>query len=205
MKNRIVRDPVIVFLFRFVIIFGLLIVPWPGWNEFYGQYFRGLGQMAFSREEGKRVVLFAPNERQPGSPGLDTRLTLGNRDLLDAEGKGLLKRTGLDTRSIGWVPTALTVALIVATPITWRRRSLALLGGLILVHGLILFSLQAWIWDNSPDLSLMTLSPFWKEVAEELDYTLINQLGASFSVPVLIWILVTFRRQDAPFSLNSQR
>jgi len=192
-----VRDPVIGFLFRFVLIFGLLIAPWPGWNELYGHYFRGLGQMAFSRDEGKRVVLFAPYEGQAAASSLDTRLTLGNRDLLDGGGKGLVKRTELDTRSIGWVPTALTMALIMATPIPWRRRGLALLGGLILVHGFILFSLQTWIWDNSPDLSLMTLSTFWKEVADEFDYTLINQLGASFSVPVLIWILVTFRRQDA--------
>jgi hypothetical protein len=103
----------------------------------------------------------------------------------------------LDTRSIGWVPTALTMALILATPIPWRRRGAALAGGLVLVHCFILFSLQAWIWDNSSDVSLMRLSGFWQEVAGELDYALINQLGASFSVPVVIWILVTFRRQDA--------
>jgi len=198
LRGRILRDPVIGFVFRFVVVFGLLIAPWPGWNELYGQYFRGLGQMAFSRDEGKRIVVFEPNERQPGFLNLNTRMTLGNRDLLDGAGKGPVKRTELDTRSIGWVPTALTMALILATPIPWRRRGPALLGGLILVHCFIIFSLQAWIWDNSPDLSLMTLSAFWKEVAHELNYTLINQLGASFSVPVLIWILVTFRRQDAP-------
>ncbi len=153
--------------------------------------------MAFNLDEAKRVVIFAPNESQPGASNLDTRMTMGNRDLLDAGGKGLLKRTELDTRSIGWVPTALTMALIVATPIPWRRRGLALLGGLILIHGFILFSLQTWIWNNSPDPSLMTLSTFWKGVADELNYTFMTQLGASFSVPVIIWILVTFRRQDA--------
>jgi hypothetical protein len=184
-------------LFRFVVIFGLLIAPWPGWNGVYGDYFRGLGEVAFSRDEGKRVVVFAPSEGGAVSQGLDTRMTLGNRDLTDGGGKGVVKRTDLDTRSIGWVPTALTMALILATPIPWRRRGAALAGGLVLVHCFILFSLQAWIWDNSSDVSLMRLSGFWQEVAGELDYALINQLGASFSVPVVIWILVTFRRQDA--------
>jgi hypothetical protein len=80
---------------------------------------------------------------------------------------------------------------------------------LILVHGFILFSLQAWIWNNSPAVSLFTLSDFWKEVVDDLDYTLINQMGASFAVPVLIWILVTFKSQDAfkrgrPKSRDSQ-
>jgi len=71
-----------------------------------------------------------------------------------------------------------------------------LLWGLLLIHCFILFSLQTWIWDESPDLSLTTLSPFWKTVADDLEYTLVTQLGASFSVPVLIWILVTYRRED---------
>jgi hypothetical protein len=191
------RDPVIGFVSRFVLIFGLLIAPWPGWNGLYGQYFREFGQMVFDRDEGKCMVHFVPNEGQAGLASLDTEMTLANRDLIDDQGKGLVKRSELDTRSIGWVPTALTMGLILATPIPWGRRILALLGGLILIHGFIIFSLQSCIWSNSPELSLMTLPPFWKEVADELDYTLMNQLGASFSVPVLIWILVAFCRKDA--------
>jgi hypothetical protein len=184
------------FLLRFVLIFGLLIVPWPGWNQVYAHYFQGLGQMAFSREEGKRAVVFSPTDGSSNAAGLDTRVTLANRDLLDAGGKGLMKRTEINSRSIGWVPTALTLALIGATPISWWRLLWALVGGLILVHGFILFSLQAWIWNNSPDVSLLNLPTFWKTVADDLDYELMNQLGASFTVPVLIWVLVTFRGQD---------
>jgi hypothetical protein len=65
-----------------------------------------------------------------------------------------------------------------------------------LIHCFILFSLQTWIWNESPGLSLTTLSSFWKEVVDDLEYTLITQLGASFSMPVLIWIVVTYRRED---------
>jgi hypothetical protein len=103
----------------------------------------------------------------------------------------------LDTRSIGWDPTALTIALILATPVPWRRRGWALLWGLVLVNLFILFSLQSWIWNASPNISLTTLSPFWKEMADDLEYTLITQMGVSFSMPVLIWIVVTFRLEDA--------
>ena len=197
MKNKLRRFSLLAFLLRFILVFGLLIAPWPGWNEIYAHYFRALGQLAFSRDEGKRIVAFSPGSAATDAPPLDTRITLGNRDLLDSSGRGLTKETGLDTRSIGWVPTALTVALIAATPIPLRRRVSAILGGLVLLHAFVLVSIQAWIWNNSPDVSLLTLSSFWKDVADDLDYTLLDQLGASFSVPVLIWILVTFRRQDA--------
>jgi hypothetical protein len=196
LKSKIRHDPITFFLLRFAFIFGLLIFPWPGWNETYGQYFRVIGEAAFTRDEGRRAVVFSPGDAAAVASGLDTGITLGNRGL-DTGGKSLVRKSSLDTRSIGWVPTALTIALIAATPIPVRRRFWAILGGLVLVHAFILFSLQAWIWNNSTDVSLLSLSPFWKKVAGDLDYTLIDQLGASFSIPVLIWILVTFGRQDA--------
>jgi hypothetical protein len=197
LKNKFWREPIAAFALRFAFIFGLLIFPWPGWDETYGHYFQALGSAAFREDHGPRAVVFSSYPPPIGEPGVNTRIELANRDLLDENGRGLMKRTELNTRSIGWVPTALTLSLIAATPIPWYRRVKALVGGVILVHAFILFSLQAWIWNNSPDVSLLTLSDFWKKVADGLDYTLINQLGASFSVPVLIWILVTFQSRDA--------
>jgi hypothetical protein len=183
------------FLLRFLVIFGLLIAPWPGLNHAYSQYFQSLGQAVFNpSSESKRMVVFTPASGQ--IPVMDTRIVLENAELADASGKGLVKSTEIDTRSIGWVPTALTMALILATPIPWTRRLVALAGGVFLIHLFIFFSLQAWVWDNSPDLSLLTLSKFEERVVGELNYALMNQLGVSFTVPVVIWTLVTFRRQD---------
>ena len=190
------RNPAFGFLWRFLLIYGVLIFPWPGWNNLYSDYFRNLGEMAFSRENENRIVLFAAHHVQHGFSSLDTRMTLGNRSLVDSQGNGRVVMVDLDTRSIGWLPTALTVALISATPLPWRRRLWALAGGLLLVHCFILFSLETWIWDKEPSLGLSTPSSLWMEVVDDLEYALITQLGASFSVPVVIWVLVTFRRSD---------
>jgi hypothetical protein len=180
----------------FGVIFGLLIFPWPGWNDLYGAYFRALGEAAFSRPSGPRIVLFEPHALQHGFSSLDTQMTLGNRDRIDQNGNGPAKKLSLDTRSIGWTPTALTIALILATPVPWRQRAWALLWGLLLIHAFILFSVQVWIWDKASEVSLATPPPFLQSVLDELEYTLLVQLGVSFSVPLLIWILVTFRRKD---------
>jgi len=181
---------------RFIVIFGVLVIPWPGWNAIYSSYFRALGEAAFSRQDTQRVVLFGQDQITHGFSSLDTRMTLGNRALADSSGKGKAKKITLDTRSIGWMPTALTIALILATPVPWRQRAWALLWGLLLVHAFILFSLQVWIWDKSSDLSLMSTSPFMQTIFDEMEYTLLTQLGCSFSVPLFIWILVTFRREN---------
>ncbi len=195
MTSKFTRGPAMRFLLWFLLIFGVLIAPWPGLNQAYSRYFQSLGQMAFNPSgESRRMVVFSPASGK--IPGLDTRLTLENTELADASGQGRVERTEIDTRSIGWVPTALTVALVLATPIPWTRRLMALAGGLALIHLFIFFSLQAWVWNNSAGLSLLTLSSFEQRVVDELNYALMNQLGISFTVPVLIWTLVTFRRQD---------
>ena len=189
------RSAIVGFSWRFALVYGLLIAPWPGFNAAYGKYFRGLGQMTFAREGERRILYF---EAVPAELHrvLDTRIALANRDQLDREGKGPVHYLELDTRGIGWVPTALLLALILATPVPWWRRGWALLWGLLAIHGYILLCVAVYIWTNSTDLLLLTLSPFWKNMANGLEETLITQMGASFIIPVLIWILITIQMRD---------
>jgi len=184
-----------VFLGRFALAYGLLIAPWPGFNEIYGRYFRALGELVFAQETGLRLLHF---EAVPEASrhGLDTRIVLANREQLDRTGSGPVRYLELDTRGVGWVPTALILALVLATPLSWRRRGWALLWGLLAVHGLILFSVTTYIWSSSTELSLVMLAPFWRHTVEGLEETLITQMGAGFVAPVLIWALVTLRKKD---------
>ncbi len=179
----------------FAVLYTILIIPWPGFDRLYSGYFRAMGTLVFFREGGNEEVTFSPSVA-PLAPNLDTQFRLGNRDTGAMGGKLVHVKTDIDSRSIGWVPTALTIALILATPIPLRRRLWSLAGGLVLVHVFVLFTLQSWIWNNSAAVGLVTFSDFGKQMADALNYTLMSQLGASFSIPVLIWILVTFRRQD---------
>jgi hypothetical protein len=181
---------------RFAIIFLIFICPWPGLNEFYTKYFMALGTAFFSRDEGRQLVEFRSHELIHGFSKLDVQMIVCNRELLDSSGKGQVRESEFDARSIGYVPTALTFALVLATPLPLRRKISSLLYGAILINGLILLSLQVRIWDVSPDLSLLTLPPLLKTIVDDLDYTLLTQMGVSFSAPVLIWMIVTFRRQD---------
>ena len=181
------------FLWRFVLIYGLLIAPWPGWSAAYGRWFRAFNQSIFVSNE-HRMLQF--ETARDVSPPLDTQITLANRDRVDARGHVPAKKLGLDSRGIGWVPTALLVALTLASPVTWCRRLRALLASLLIIHGYIALSVGCYIWNQSTDLDLVTLTPFWKAVAGGLEETLVTQLGPSFVVPALIWFVVTFRIRD---------
>jgi len=186
--------PIARLLLGFTLLYGLLIAPWPGWNDAYGGYFRALGRASFPDSGGRRLIRF--EAAHTGQTSIDTSITIANRDKADAKGHIPAEVLGLDTRSVGWVPTALILALTAASPVPWRRRLWALAWGLLLVHLFILLSVSCYIWDESADLALTTISPFWKVVADGLVETLITQLGVSFVAPALIWVIVTFRVRD---------
>lgn len=181
------------FLCWFALLYGVLLVPWPGLKQSYGDYFQSLIRLVFTEHSGR--ILRVESTTQAPSP-IDTRITLANREQLDGLGKGPAKMLDLDSRGIGFIPTALVAALTLATPLPWRRSLTALFLGLLLVHGFILFSVGVYLWDESFDLGLVTLNPFWKAMVDGLEETFVTQIGASFVVPVLMWLLVTFRRQD---------
>ena len=184
------------FELRFILLCGILLFPWPGWNQLYGQYFCAVASVAFPRVQDNRLVIFTPHTQTQGFSSLDTQIMLGNLAFMDRAGHGPAKLLGFDSRSEAWVPTALTMALILSTPIPWRRRVGALFFGLILIHCFILFCIQTWIWDESSELSLWAINPFWQTVLDSLVYNLITQIGISFFVPVLIWVFLCFRPTD---------
>ena len=132
------RNQILGFLIRFVVVFGLLIFPSPAWNELYGKGFRAVGNAVFARDDEKCVLYFEGHRQTQGFSAVDTRINIGNRHLVDNNGKGPAAFLVLNTRSVGWLPTALTVALIVATPVPWWRRCWAL-WGVLLINALSYF------------------------------------------------------------------
>jgi len=191
--------PVLCFLCWFVPVYTLLIVPWPGSRDLYGSYLRSAAKLVLAQNNSRRILRFEEVPVSKRNRTLDTRITVANREQLDASGSGHAVMLDFDSHGIGWVPTALLIALVVATPVSWTRRSQALAWGLLAIHAVVLFSIQVYIWnqsDASNGLNLVELSPFWKTVVNGLEETLVTQLGASFVFPLLIWILTTFRAED---------
>jgi hypothetical protein len=83
-----------------------------------------------------------------------------------------------------------------ATPIPWRRRLRALGWGLVWVHGFILLTVGIFLWNESTRVALVTLTPFWKAVANRLEELALDPVGPGFFAAALIWMVVTFRRRD---------
>jgi hypothetical protein len=182
------RRAIAVFCGRFLLLFSLSLIPWPGLPAACGSYFRAAGRLAFASDSGPRSLEFEPHEAH------DSRVVIVNRALMQPDGSGPVRNLDLDSFAFTWRPVSLLLALILASPVSWPRRAWALMVGGICLQVFLLFILGFAIWNQSTEVSLVSLTPFWKETAENISQVLVRQLN--IAAPFLIWLVVTFRRKD---------
>ena len=186
------------FFVRFLVVYVVLMAPWPGLADAWGTLFRAAAQAAFGAFGDGGAVSFRPLPAVQDRK--DTEMLLRNQRFPRAVG-----RTPMSSRNMAYVPTAFLVALVLATPIPWRRRAGALLFGLVLVSGFAALRLALRLLDVFSEgnvLSVFDFSPFWKGILGGAVKVLVAAPAATYIIPTFIWILVTFRRGDAPALLG---
>ena len=189
------KKQVIRFFCVFIVIYGLLMVPWPGLGAAYSKLYRAGAAFLFESFGSKGTVRF----EKLIADEYDTKIVFYSRDQVGSDGKivpvGFIHH---NSRRDGYVYVAFLTALTLATPIPWRRKGWALFWGMILIHSFIVCKLAIWILYgfNKEPLSLVLLSPFWKQVLLLTIDVFVRNLTFGFIVCVFIWILVSFRRED---------
>lgn len=169
------------------------MLSWLGLAEGYMNVFRAIGTWCFSHDDGRREITFLDFPDKAVRPTF-LRIEIANRELLKPDGSGPVRNLDFDVRSLGWKPTALFIALVLATPLPWKRRFAAMGWGLLWTQLIVMGFLAFAIWNESSEVGLVTMSPCWKSLASEWQYTFIAQF--SLAAPVAVWILAVFRRQD---------
>ena len=192
------RNPIAVFVCRFLIVYLILTIPLPGLDHAWSIWLRVLARTVFTQDDGLRELTFEARPDDP-KPPYDIRVEIANRALLHSDGSGPVRNLdiGFDRQ-----PMTVLLALIFATPVSWKRRRGALLWGLICEHIVIIFAIGFLIWNESSEIGLVALSPFWKQAASGVKEILMDQIG--LAVPVIIWIAVTFQRGDLPGIFNAK-
>ncbi|MBW8038986.1 MAG: hypothetical protein FVQ85_03195 [Planctomycetes bacterium] len=186
---------VIRFLCLFVFVYLLLMAPWPGLKAAYSKSYKAGSAFLFKSFGAKGIVRF----RQQSDPGNDINIIFYNRDHIGRDGKMVaVGNIPYNSRRYGFIFTAFLTALILATPLSWRRKGRALFGGFFLIHCFIVLILGMWILYgfNKESLSLFVLNPFWNRVFLLAIDVFVRNLTFGLIVSVFIWILVSFRRED---------
>ena len=130
------RFPIWKFGGRFLLLFVLLMVPWPAWRAEFARWFQAEARVVL------RVVLPAHrivvgNVRDPKHPEVDTQIAISDPREIRQDGMATTTMINLDSRSLGWIPQAMTLALLGAVPRwrggNWKRACASLIGTNLLV------------------------------------------------------------------------
>lgn len=114
----------------------------------------------------------------------------------------------VSTANLGYAPIAFLIALVVATPIPWRRKWQSLVWGLILVEAFVVIrsGLLIAYWFGSPgEIRLYTPGAVSGWIIATAYEFLTHAPGASFLAPTLIWAAVTWRADDVRRLLDNVR
>ncbi len=179
------------FLVRVIVLYGVLMAPWPGLSEGYAAFYRGCAGVFLSSFPGGGVVRFEP--LSPPDGVRDTQIVCSKR------GSQVVASMPTGSRYGGRAPTALLVALVLATPIPWSRRCLGLFFGLLLVNIYVGWRISLNLLDfyTAPhSLALYEIGPFFKPVLSATKEFVAGGITGAYFPPIFIWILVSLRRTD---------
>jgi len=186
------HNPALRFLACFAFWYAALLLSWPVTGPAYCATFRAIGTLVYGSNDRTKEITFEAFSQ--GYHSHYTRVVIVNPAKMKPDGSGPVRNLDLDTRAFGWMPLALLLALVLATPLPWKRRRRALLWGFICQQVFTVAALGFCIWNESSELELVHLSGNLKEAFLAVKNLLAGQL--ILAVPALVWILATFRRGD---------
>ena len=191
-----VAKQVIRFLCLFAVAYGILM-GWPGFGTAYSTFYRAGAAFLFGSFGSRGIVRF----RHLPEDNLKNyiKISFYDRSIRD-KNAGLIPimqlRYGI--RHCDYMYVAFMSALIVAGPISWKRRGWALFWGLILIQVFIAFRLALLVLFafNSKSPSMFALKPFWNSILSLFANVFAMDVFFGFAIAISIWILVSFRRED---------
>lgn len=165
---------------------------WPPYMNAYRAGFRTCGNLLLGRFGSTARVEFTPadpTEDMDDTAGMITKLS-------PLPAKASMK---IKSRHMGYLPTAFALALILATPVPWRRRAVALLWGFLLINGFVLAKLVLQIGNalsNEDTMRVFLLAPATKSLLVALQKVVAMSPVTAYIAPIFIWALVCLRMED---------
>lgn len=196
------------FLVKFLLIFGLLLGLSSYFNgsKHYAAYFKAVGNYWFYEFNNGCRVAFMPSQKS-----YDIQMELVSPEFIEIARKEGKKHpqcipTYID-HHIFLYSCLLLVSLLLASPISWRRKLIALLPSLGLMQVYLIVYLSIIIYHNyqmNEHLPVITNFSLFIELLNWLDYAVHKNVGLHLLIPVAIWILVSFRSSDFNQLLRSK-
>ena len=177
---------------RFIVIYAALVTLGTGFPDLSRACLQSMAESFYSGTDDRWEVTFEPLP-QPENSSL-VRAVIADRSRMNRDDSGPVRNLDLNAADLIAKPLALSWALILCTPVSWPRRFAALIWCSFWEQVIVLAVVGFCIWNEGTELSLHVLPPLAQLAATALRQMIVAQLG--LAVPVLLWIVVVFQRDD---------
>ena len=181
-------------MLKVLLIYGFLSLPFSFYDETYGMVYRKVAGVFFSKFRDNGSVVF----REWKEPAM-TRVNIGSYAIVNPDGTFHTAAVNINTRYMGYFPTILLIALVLASPVPWNRKLFALAAGLILLTLLIMFKqwiALLWLCEQNTWLRLTDFTGTSKKLLTFLNTFISDASSTVLYFVFLIWFIVTFRLED---------
>jgi len=177
-----------IFFTRFAVFYALVLAPWPDWRQSYGDYFRALGNLVYGHHSGTWTSYLEPCPRTKGFASMDSQIVLYDNRAVDGDGNVRVSLLGIDSRSIGWLPTGLAFALIAALSLTVYQRVFAIFLTFLATQVYVLAVIGIYLLNRAPKAGIISVPGWMASISDVLEWTFVTQMGPGFVIPILIAI-----------------
>ncbi len=187
----------------FIVLYTLLLLPQLKINRLYAEYFCSVGNFLF--EDFPRGG-FVNLKTQTEKGGNDIALFLSRADWMEGTKiKGVTANKASDR--IGYLITAFFVALTLATPISWKRKLIAVVVGIVIVTTFVMLKMYIIILNS---YTLVDWFGLYQEPTEKARIQFwYEHFAASatygYSFVVVVWLALVLRKKDWKLLIASFR
>ena len=189
-KNKLV----FLFILKSIVIFSILALPFGFFDTAYAKFYSGISKICFKKFDRTGFAVFSITK-----PATNMHIELGNQ--LQANSSGMVRTATSDVniRYRGYIPTIFVLSLILASPVSRKRKLYSILFGIFLITVFVM--IKQWIHivymcHQQNWISLYSFSPGTQKTFKFLYLDFANYNGSSIIFSIVIWILVTFKRRD---------
>jgi hypothetical protein len=187
---------ILTFALRVILLYTLLVIPWPGVRHASAWLFRQAGSIVFSSFGPAVTVRFDRTASATTTePAMDTQIIA---KATRSEPPKTIRRT-TSSRYMAVMPLATFFALVLSTPLPWRRRGRSLAWGVPILLVYILFRLMLEIIVMlccAPGTPVYLIGDGWLTLLNAADGALCTSLLGSLVPPIIVWAAVTIRTGD---------
>jgi hypothetical protein len=178
----------------FIVLYTMLLLPQININRLYAEYFCSVGNFLF--EDFPRGG-FVNLKTQTDKGGNDISLFLSRADWMEGTKiKGVTANK--DSDRIGYLITAFFIALTLATPVSWKRKLLALFLGFIITTAFVMLKMYIII------LNSYTLVDWFGLFQEASEKETIQFWYSRFAAPatygysfvIIVWLALSIGKKE---------